>query len=165
MIFALLTSTQGHQLTLWWKFYLHSVMLTISIDLICHMTMSENINFWHLGHPQCPKVPSLGHDPGDRIKSLLICLYLSFVRTLTKFGITIFEIYMLPKFNDIWPLTSLQGHQFDLTTKIYLHYVLPVIPLDLTCHMSMFEKHKCLTTWTPPAPKVPPLGHATQATE
>ena len=41
MIIDLLTSPQGHQFDPSIKSYYHSVLLVISIDLICHMTMFE----------------------------------------------------------------------------------------------------------------------------
>ena len=59
------------------------------------------------------------------------------MRTHTKFGIKICEIDMLMIFD---LLTSPQGHQFDPRMKIYLHFVLLVIPVDLMCYMTMFEK-------------------------
>ena len=66
-------------LTLGWKCYLHFVLLVIPDDLICYITMFKKKLFDPLGtHPQCPKVPPLGHDPGDRIKSHLIC-FVSFI--------------------------------------------------------------------------------------
>ena len=74
------------------------------------------------------------------------------MRTHTKFGIKIFEVDMLMIFD---PLTS---HQFDPRINCYLHFVLLVIPVDLICYMTMFEKN-CLTPCVPQCPKVPPLGH------
>ena len=63
--------------------------------------------------------------------------YRLFVITHTKFGIKIFEIDMLMIFD---LLTSPQGHQFDPRMKCYLHFVLLVIPVDLICYTTMFEK-------------------------
>ena len=77
--------------------------------------------------------------------------YLLFARTHTRFGIKIFEIDMLMIFG---LLTLPQGHQFDPRMKCYLHFVLLVIPVDLICYMTMFEK-KCLTPWVPPVPQRP----------
>ena len=65
MIFDLLTSPKVTSLTLGRKFYLHSVLLIILVDLICHMTMFEKKNVLT---PWAPQVPPLGHDPGDRMK-------------------------------------------------------------------------------------------------
>ena len=50
-------------------------------------------NFFTPWAPQRPKVPPLGHDPGDimQVPSDMFCIFL-FVRTHTKFGIKIFEI-------------------------------------------------------------------------
>ena len=79
-------------LTLGWKFYLHSVLLVIPIDLICHMTMFEEF-FWHPRHPQRPISPTPGAWPRWQNENpVWYVLYLSFVRTHTKFGINIFEI-------------------------------------------------------------------------
>ena len=41
------------------------------------MTMFENF-FWPPGHPQRPKVPPLGHDPGDRM-NIPSDMFLSFI--------------------------------------------------------------------------------------
>ena len=63
-------------MTLGWKFYLHSVLLVIPVDLICHMTMFEK-KFFNPSAPQRPKVRPLGHDPGNRIKiqSDMFCIF------------------------------------------------------------------------------------------
>ena len=42
--------------------------------------------------PQHPKVPPLGHDPGNRMKIWFDILYILFVSTHTKIGIKGFEI-------------------------------------------------------------------------
>ena len=87
-----------------------------SIWYICHMTMFKK-KFWPLGHPQCPKSPTPGAWSRRQNKNpVWYVLYLLFMRTHTKFGI------WLPKFNDIWPLTSPQGHQFDPRMKILLAF-------------------------------------------
>ena len=148
-------------------------------------------NVWPPGYPQCPKVPPLGHDPGDRIKipsdmfcifhfplvscvrcgtwlyrflifAPLLTLYISFVRTHTKFGIKIFEIDMVRNLMifDLWPhpkVTSL-----TLGWKFYLRSVLLVIPVDLIYRMTIFEKNVLLGTLS--APKSHPWGK-TQGTE
>ena len=76
MIFDLLISLQGHQFDPRLKIYLHSVLLVIPVNLICHMTMFE-IFFWPPRHPQLPKVRPLWHDPGKRIKvpSDMFCIF------------------------------------------------------------------------------------------
>ena len=59
-------------LTLGWKFYLHSVLLIIPVNLICHMTMSEKKNW----PPGCPQRPSPNPEAWPRWqnkKSCLIC--------------------------------------------------------------------------------------------
>ena len=55
-------------------------------------------------------------------------------------------------------LTPPQGHQFDPRMKFYLYPVLPIIPFNLLCNMTMFGKN--LTQ----APQVLSLG-LDQATE
>ena len=53
--------------------------------------------------------------------------------------------------------TSPQGHQSDPRMKMLLAYsVLLVIPVDLICHMTMYD---FLDPWAPQCPKFPPLGH------
>ena len=119
-------------LTLGWKCYLHFVLLVIPVELICYMTMFEKKMVWSPGYPQCSKVPPLGHDPGDRIKSRLIC-FVSFICENTH------KIWYKNLWNwhgnrslmifDLWPppkVTSL-----TLGWKLYLHSVLLVIPVDL----------------------------------
>ena len=99
-------------LTLGWKFYLHSVLLVIPVDLICHMAMFEILlTPWA---PQRPKVPPLGHDPGDRMKipSDTFCIDLSFVRTHAKFGIKISEIDFvieIKRYLNFWPFPRAPG--------------------------------------------------------
>ena len=51
MIFDLWPHPKVTSLTIGWKFYLHSVLLVILVDLICPMTMFENNFFDHPGHP------------------------------------------------------------------------------------------------------------------
>ena len=77
MIFDLWPHPKVTSLTLGWKFYMHSVLLVIPVDLIYHMTMFEKKFFWPPGHPQRPKVPPLGHDLGDRLKipSDMFCIF------------------------------------------------------------------------------------------
>ena len=76
MIFDLLTSAQGHQFDLRMILYLHSVLLVIPLDLMYHMIMFEKKKIRPPG-PQRPKVPLLGHDPGEEWKSCQIgfCIF------------------------------------------------------------------------------------------
>ena len=75
------------------------------------------------------------------------------------FGIKIFEIDMLMIFD---LLTLPQGHLFDPRIKMLLTFCSACIPVDLICHMTMFQK--TLTPWAPPVPLTYPLG-MTQAAE
>ena len=99
-------------LTLGWNCYLHFILLVIPVDLICYMTMFKKKIVWPPGYPQCPKVPPLGHDSGDRIKIPMIC-FVSFICENTH------KIWFKNLWNwhgnqnlmvYIWPLTSPQGH-------------------------------------------------------
>ena len=83
--------------------------------------------------PPAPAVPTRGMTLAT--KNVQYVFYLLFVGTHTKFGIKIFEIDML-MIVDL--LTSPQGHQFD--PRIKIHFVLLVIPVDLICYTTMFEK-------------------------
>ena len=77
MIFDLLTSPQGHQ------FDPRMKMLPAFCTARHHRRLDMphdhvwNYFFWPPGHSQCPKVPPLGHDPGDRIKipSDMFCIF------------------------------------------------------------------------------------------
>ena len=128
MIFDFWPCPKVTSLTLGWKFYLHSVLLVIPVDFIYHMTMFEKKFFWPPGHPQRPKVPPMGHDPGDRMKipSVWYVLYLTFVRTHTKFGIKIFEIDFVieNKYLTFWPLPRAPGggakKKFDVAHPIHV---------------------------------------------
>ena len=153
MIFDLLASPKVTSLTLGWKCYLHSVLLVIPVDLISHMIMFENI-FWPPGYPQFPKVPPLGHDTGDRIK-IPSNIFVSFICENTH------KVWYKNLWHwhgnrnlmiiDLWPhpkVTSL-----TLGWKFYLHSVLLVIPVNLICHMTTFEKKKYpLGTQAPQSP-------------
>ena len=77
MIFDLLTSPQGHQFDPRMKMLLALCSAHHSVDLICHMTMFEKINYLTPWASQRPKVPTLEHDPGDRIKipSDMFCIF------------------------------------------------------------------------------------------
>ena len=65
-------------------------------------------------------------------------MFLSLIceNTHKEFGIKIFEIDMLMIFD---LLTSPQGHQFDPRMKMLLAFCSAVIPVDLICHMTVFE--------------------------
>ena len=108
MIFDLLTSPQGHQFDPRMKILLAfcSAHHPYRFDMP-HDHFEKKI-FWPPWHPQCPKVRPLGHNPGDRIKNpIWYVLYLSFVRTNTKFGIKIFEIDFVIEIKwylTFWPL-------------------------------------------------------------
>ena len=71
MIFDLLTHSKVTSLTLGWKFYLHSVLLIIPVDLICHMPIFDFFTPWA---PQHPKVPPLGHDCSTTITTPILYL-------------------------------------------------------------------------------------------
>ena len=158
MIFDLLTSPQGHQFD-------SRMKMLLAFCCACHPRWFDMPHDhvwkknWTPGHPQCPKVPPLGHDPGDRIKISfdMICIF-HLVRTHTKFGIKCLKLTGYPKFNDIWPLTSPKVTSLTLGWKLYLHSVLLVILVDLICHMTMFEKNNFLITWAPLAPQSPTPG-------
>ena len=80
-------------LTLGWKFYLHSVLLIIPINLKCHMIMFEKKCFWPLLAPPGPPSPTPGAWLWRQNKNpILYVSYLLNVGTYTKFGIKIFEI-------------------------------------------------------------------------
>ena len=103
----------------------------------------------------CSLIP--GHDFGNRIKLLfnMFSIFFIFVRSHTKFGIKIFEISMLMIFD---LLTSPKVTSLTIGLKCNLHCVLLVMPVDLTCYMTMFEKYECLTPWIPPVPQSPAPG-------
>ena len=110
---------------------------------------------WPPGHPKSPQSPTTGAWPRRQNKNpVWYVMCLSFVRTHTKFGIKNLWNWHgnrnLMKFV-LWPHTKVTS--FTLGWKFYLHSVLLVIPVDLICHMTMFEKNKFLTTWAPPVPK------------
>ena len=90
MIFDLLTSPQGHQFDPRVKM-LQFDLLVIPVDLICYMTMFEKKMFDPLGTPIAPKSHPWGWSRRQKKNPIWYVLYLSFVRTHTKFGIKIFE--------------------------------------------------------------------------
>ena len=116
--------------------------------------------------PQYAKIPPLGHDPGDRIKIMSDMFCISFIcenahkvwykKNLWNWhgnrNLMIFDLWPHPK------VTSL-----TIGRKFYLHFVL-VIPVDLICHMTMFDTKLPPPLGTPCAPKSHPWG-MTQATE
>ena len=92
-------------LTLGWIFYLHSVLLITLVDLICHMTMFENLTTWA---PPAPQSPTPGAWPRLHNENpVWYVLYLSFVRTHTEFGMKIFEIDFVIEIK--WYLIPPQG--------------------------------------------------------
>ena len=154
MIFDLLTSPQGHQFD-------PRMKMLLALCSACHRRRFDmpHDHVWKKNwHPQCLKVPPLGHDPGDRIKIMSDMFCISFICEKTH------KVWYKNLWNwhgnrnliifDLWPhpkVTSL-----TLGWKFYLHFVLLVIPINLICHMTMFEKN---VFWPPGHPKVPPLGH------
>ena len=107
MIFDLLTLSQGHQIDPRMKI-LHSALLVIPVDLICHMTRFEKKKKLTPWAPSVPQSPTPGVWPrGQNKNAVWYVLYLSFVRTHTKFGIKIFEIdYVIEikRYLTFWPL-------------------------------------------------------------
>ena len=69
-------------------------------------------------------------------------------------------LVMPQKFNDIWPLTSPQGHQFDPRMKILLAFCSARHPrrFDIP-YDHVWKKNFFWPLGTPSIPKVPPLGH------
>ena len=167
MIFDLLTSPQGHQFDPRMKILLTfcSARYPCRFDMPHDHVWKKKKKLTSLGTPSAPKSHPWDMSKVTEWKSLLIC-FVSFICKLhTKFGIKIFEIDMLTEilwYMTFWPhpkVTSL-----TLGWKIYLHSVLLVIPVDLICHMTRFEKKKFDPLGTPRAPKSNPWG-MTQATE
>ena len=123
MIFDLWPHPKVTSLTLGWKFYLHSLLLIIPVDLIYHMTMFEKKKKLPPGHPQRPKVPPWGQNKNP----VWYVLYLSFVRTHTKFGIKICEIDFIIEIKwylTFWPLPRAPGggakKKFDVARPIHV---------------------------------------------
>ena len=125
MIFVFWSHPKITSLTRGWKFYLHSVLLVILVDLIYNMTMFEKNNLipWALPAPQSP-IP--GEWPsGQNINPVWYVLYLLFVRTHTKFGIKIFEIdFVIKWYLTFWHLPRASGggakKQFDVARPIHV---------------------------------------------
>ena len=128
MIFDLWPHPKVTSLTLGWKFT--CILFCSSSPSIWYTTwpcLKKKI-FWPLGLPQHPKVPPLGHDPGDRMKipSDMFCIF-SFVSTHTKFGIKIFEIDFVIEIKwylTFWPLPRAPGggtkKKFDVARPIHV---------------------------------------------
>ena len=76
MIFDLLTSLIGHQFDPRVKFYLHSVLLIIPVNLICKLIMFEKKN--PLRIPTAPKSHPCGMTQASEQKSCLLC-FVSFI--------------------------------------------------------------------------------------
>ena len=96
MIFDLLTSPQGHQLTLGWKFYLHSDLLVIPSIWYATWPCLKKYFFDPLGTPSPPKSDPMDHDPGDRMKipSDMFCILHLWEHT-QSLVLKIFEIDMV----------------------------------------------------------------------
>ena len=163
MIFDLLTSPQGHQFDPRMKKFT-CILFCSSSPSIWYATRQclKKILFDPLGTP-VPQSPTPGAWPKHQNKyPIWYVLYLSFVRTHTKFGIKIVEIDMLMIFD---LLTSPQGHQFDPRMKMLLAFCSCRHPhrFDML-HDNVWKKY-CLTPLgTPSAPKSHPWG-MTQASE
>ena len=106
------------------------------------------LKFLTLQHPQ---VAPLVHDPSNRMK-ILFNMFLSFIcKKAHKVWYKILEFDSVAKiwlYLIFWPnpkVTSL-----TLGCKFYLHSVLLVIPVNLICHLTMFD---FFTPWAPPAPQ------------
>ena len=105
-----------------------------------------------LGTP-APKSPTLGHDQCDRMKippdMFCILTHRVWYKNLWNWHINrnlmIFDLLTSPK------VTSL-----TLGWKFYLHSAQLVIPVDLICHMTMFEKKFFWPRRHPSAPKSDP---------
>ena len=84
IIFDLLTSPKVTSSTLGWQFYLHSVLLIIAVNLICHTNHAKM-------SPCAPKSHPWGMTKAPEQSLVRNVLYLLFVRSHPKFGIKIFE--------------------------------------------------------------------------
>ena len=151
MIFDLLTSPQGHQFYPRMKILLafcsahHSCRFDMPHGW--HDHVSKNIFLTPWAPPAHQSTDPGAWHRGQNKNPVWYVLNLSFVRTHTKFGTKIFEIDFeidfvieIKWYLTFWPhpkVTSL-----TLGWKCYLHSVLLVIPIDLICHMTMFEKKK-----------------------
>ena len=80
MVFDLLTLSQGHQFDPRVKFFSVSWPPGHHFNLICHMTMSRELNF----DPHHPQVPPLGHDPGYLIEIPSNMFYIFLLREDTQ---------------------------------------------------------------------------------
>ena len=128
MIFDLWPHLKVTSLTLGWKFYLHSVLLVIPVDLIYHMTLFEKKFFLAPWAPPAPQSPTPGAWPREQNENpVWYVLYLSFVRTHTKFGIKIFEIDFaieMKWYLTFWPLPRAPGggakKKFDVARPIHV---------------------------------------------
>ena len=77
-----------------------------------HLTTFEEIFFDPLGSPSAPKSHPWEWPGGQNENPIWYVLYLSFVRTHTKFGIKIFEIDFVIEFKwylTFWPLPKAPG--------------------------------------------------------
>ena len=158
MIFNRLTSPQCHQFDPRMKMLLAFCSALHPRRFNMPHDMFETKQNWPPGHPQCPKVPPLGHDPGDRIKipSDMFCIFHLWEHTHKVLyknlwnwhgnrNLMIFDLWPHPK------VTSL-----TLGWKFYLHSVLLVILVNLICHMTMFENYFFWPSRHPSTPKSHP---------
>ena len=126
MIFDLLTSPQGHQIDPRMKMFLAfcSAGHPRQFD-IPHDHVWKKIFFDPLGTPSAPKSHHWGMTQGTEYNPVWYVLYLSFVRTHTKFGIKIFEIdFVIELYLTFWPLPRAPGggakKKFDVARPIHV---------------------------------------------
>ena len=108
--------------------------MTIAIDLGRKAT-----------NKQTNQVQTLGHDSGDKNENCIWYVFKCFI----------FENSHKVWYKNLWYwlcnwnlmiidlVTSPQGHQFDLKVKILLAFCSYHPPVNLICHMTIFEKKNC----------------------
>ena len=148
MIHDLLTSPQGYlfdpRMTSLLAFYSarHPRRFDMAHDHVWKKKLTP------LGTP-APKSPTQGAWPRWQNENpVWYVLYLSIVRTHTKFGIKIFEIDIL---SDIWPFDLTHDYQFDPRMEILLAYCSARHPRRFDVPHYYVWKIK-ITPWAPPAP-------------
>ena len=119
MIFDLLTSPQGHQFDPTMKILLAicSAPHPRRFDMQHDHVWKKNLTPWAPPEPQSPTPwawPSRQNENPVRY-----VLYLSLVRTHTKFGIKIFETDFVIEIYDIWPFDPFPGN-LDVARHIHL---------------------------------------------
>ena len=99
-------------LTLGWKFYLHSVLLVISVYLIQSMPRDHVWFFWPLGHPHGPKSHPWGKTQATEWNSRLICFATFICENTHKVCYKTFEIDFVTEIKwylTFWPLPRATG--------------------------------------------------------